>query len=337
MYPCFPTKYEDTFFPTSTPASTMDPTLFHALPLPSAEDEGSERLWQVLRGFESCFGRSPAGAARAPGRVNLIGEHVDYEGYAVLPMAIEQSIYVAFGVAKLATEGENESVGGGVKLLSVANAKPQYKAVTVSMEESEKEIMETLERQETSWAKYVLCGVLGIRDAYSELFQGSDVELQMLVDGDIPAGCGLSSSSALVVASALATTSALKTPMHKPLSRAELAELCRQAEHRVGTMGGGMDQAVACLAQRGVALHLDFSSLPAKSSLVNVPDATAGVTFVVANSLVVAQKAVDAAIRFNKRVVECAIAAKLIAKKANVENWRNVSVDPRVVHPVWQC
>ncbi|OWZ09649.1 Galactokinase [Phytophthora megakarya] len=296
--------------------------LFRALPLPTGTEDGaSKRLVQVVKAFESCFSRLPEGVARAPGRVNLIGEHIDYEGYAVLPMAIEQSVYVAFNSI------ENSSKEG-VKVLSVANAKSQYKSITLSMDENEQGIMEKLEQEGATWAKYVLCGVLGIRDTYPELFKGQVAELQLLVDGDIPAGCagcGLSSSSALVVAAALAITSALKTPGRELLCRSELAELCRRAEHRVGTMGGGMDQAVACLAQRGVALHLDFSSVPATSIPVNVPGAAAGVTFVVANSLVVAEKAVDAATRFNKRVVECALAAKLIAKKSGIEDWRKIT------------
>ncbi|CAI5720496.1 unnamed protein product [Peronospora farinosa] len=77
-----------------------------------------------------------------------------------------------------------------------------------------------------------------------------------------------------------------KQSEQKLLSRMELAELCRRAEHYVVTMGGGRDQAVVCLAHRGVTLHLDFSSVSVKSYPVNVLGASAaGLTFVVANSL----------------------------------------------------
>ncbi|GMG14655.1 unnamed protein product [Phytophthora fragariaefolia] len=228
-------------------------------------------------------------------------------------MAIEQSVFVAFGV-----ESERSS-SGGVKSLSVANAKPQYKCVTLSLETEEHENMQILEQASATWAKYVLCGVLGVRDAHPETFEGEEKELQILVDGDIPAGCGLSSSSALVVATALASSSALRG--QEVLSRVEMAELCRRAEHRVGTMGGGMDQAVSCLARRGVALHLDFSSVPARSSPVCVPDNTVGVTFVVANSFVVAEKAVDAATRFNKRVAVITSAASLKLQQRALHVW----------------
>ncbi|CAH0492628.1 unnamed protein product [Peronospora farinosa] len=103
---------------------------------------------------------------------------------------------------------------------------------------------------------------------------------------DMPDGCDLFSSSALVVTVALSTFRAHKQSEQKLLSRMELAELCRRAEHYVVTMGGGRDQAVVCLAHRGVTLHLDFSSVSVKSYPVNVLGASAaGLTFVVANSL----------------------------------------------------
>ncbi|KAG7395089.1 galactokinase [Phytophthora boehmeriae] len=298
----------------------MDTARFQALPLPasSAGSTAAQRVIQVADEFTRRFGRPPTGVARAPGRVNLIGEHVDYEGYSVLPMAIQQSVYVAFGVFNASHTGSNTEE---VNVLSIVNVKAQYREVTVSLQAQESDQLKKLEQEGASWAKYVLSGVLGVRDESPEVFKGGERELKLLVDGDVPAGCGLSSSSALVVASALATSGALKQQLP---GRVELAELCRQAEHRVGTMGGGMDQAVACLAQRGVALHLDFASVPAQSSRVQVGSETTGVTFVVANSLVVAEKAVDAVTHFNKRVVECALAAKMIAKGVGIEHWRKI-------------
>uniref|UniRef100_A0AAV1T6G2 Galactokinase n=1 Tax=Peronospora matthiolae TaxID=2874970 RepID=A0AAV1T6G2_9STRA len=295
---------------------------FCALPLPTDDAPLTRRLSQVIQTFESHFGVPPTGVVRAPGRVNLIGEHVDYEGYGVLPMAIEQSVYVAFNTAQ---PSGNAAVG--TFFLCVQNAQPRFQAVALSPQEGNiQECMRTLAHQGASWAKYVLCGVQGVREASPDRFARSDrTELQLLVDGDVPAGCGLSSSSALVVAAALATAAALQRSGQELPTRLELAELCRRAELHVGTMGGGMDQAVACLAQQGVALYLEFSSGSATSQFVQVPSAAHRVTFVVANSLVVAEKAVDADTHFNKRVIECALAAKLIAKKAGLDAWRTIT------------
>ncbi|RLN95283.1 hypothetical protein BBJ28_00011837 [Nothophytophthora sp. Chile5] len=311
---------------------------FRALALPTKAPAAHEpvcdtlqreilRLTAVAKKFARHFGQQPIGIARAPGRVNLIGEHVDYEGYAVLPMAIEHSIYVAFGTSD-AMGTSTGTRAGGTSVLNVANASPKYRPVTLAMwtqqqEEGELHVGDGDDKG-AAWARYVLCGVLGVRDSRPELFSGESLELQLLVDGDIPAGCGLSSSSALVVAAALATTGALQPSLEHLPSRMGMAELCRRAEHRVGTMGGGMDQTIACLAQPGVALHLDFSTVPARCSRVHVADDSTGVTFIVANSLVVAEKAVDAATRFNKRVVECALAARVISKRLGVPDWKQV-------------
>ncbi|CAI5725459.1 unnamed protein product [Hyaloperonospora brassicae] len=295
---------------------------FCALPLPH-DERLRQRLLRVMETFESRFGVPPAGVVRVPGRVNLIGEHVDYEGYAVLPMAIEQSVYVAFSAVK------QGGVPTGGTLLRVTNAQPRYKDAQLSVREATHECMRKLDQDGAGWAKYVLCGVQGVQSAYPELFStGDKTKLHMAVDGDVPAGYGLSSSSALVVAGALATVSSLRRRSGQEVpSRLELAELCRRAEQHVGTMGGGMDQTAVCLAQEGVALYLEFSTGSATSQLVRVPTTAAadGVTFVVANSLVVAEKAVDAATRYNKRVIECALAAKLIAKKTDIDTWRTIT------------
>ncbi|RLN60004.1 hypothetical protein BBJ28_00001370, partial [Nothophytophthora sp. Chile5] len=317
---------------------------FRALTLPTEAPAAHEPLYDMLqhdilhltavaKKFASYFGQQPIGIARAPGRVNLIGEHVDYEGYAVLPMAIEHSVCVAFGTSDAMGISSGTRAGGETSVLRVANANPKYRPVTLAMwtqqqEEGELHVGDGGDK-DAAWARYVLCGVLGVRDSRPELFSGESLELQLLVDGNIPAGCGLSSSSALVVAAALATTGALQPSLEHLPSRMGMAELCRRAEHRVGTMGGGMDQTIACLAQRGVALHLDFSTAPARWSRVHVADDATGVTFVVANSLVVAEKAVDAATRFNKRVIECALAARVISKRLGVPDWKQVQ--PRKV------
>ncbi|CAI5745987.1 unnamed protein product [Peronospora destructor] len=241
--------------------------LFRALPLPT-DEVLNHRLLQVATGFDKCFGQSPSGIARAPGRVNLIGEHVDYEGYAVLPMAIEPSIYVAFRTVK---HSKDTTKG---KIISVANAKPQYKAMSLCMDAKTLQIMQQLDREEAGWAKYVLSGVLGVQKVRPKLFLDDKTELQMLVDGDIPAGCE-------------------PVQFHGTMSTRQ--------NIMWALWESGMDQAVACLAHCGVALYLDFSSVPWP------------------------RKQWMQLLAFNKRVVECALAAKLIAKKAGIAGWRNIT------------
>ncbi|CDQ98128.1 unnamed protein product, partial [Oncorhynchus mykiss] len=104
----------------------------------------NKRLQNLKEAFEKKYGEAPLFYAQAPGRVNLIGEHIDYCGYAVLPMAIEQSILAAVTV--------NDS-----KKINLANTEPKYKDFTVSSEDME------IDKDNPQWYYYFLCGVKGIQ------------------------------------------------------------------------------------------------------------------------------------------------------------------------------
>lgn len=308
----------------------------------SMADEGGEasvaRVRGVSQSFSKRFGRFPDGVARAPGRVNLIGEHVDYEGYAVLPMAIEQDVCIAFAVLYQARDNEE-----AVLSVEMEAADPScYGSASLELPIGSIDVKPSLLSGKQRWANYVVCGVLGARDLLASHLNSSSgrISLQLMVDGRVPPACGLSSSSALVVASALATSAAIDfcgiVDAGIP-SRLEMADACRRAERHVGTIGGGMDQAISCLGERGNALHISFTpSLQARSVKIEGMESKngdGGYAFIVANSGVVAEKAVDAALRYNKRVVECALAAKLIGKKLALDNWEkvptNISQDTR--------
>lgn len=151
-----------------------------------------------------------------------------------------------------------------------------------------------------SWYNYVLCGIKGIRDEAPQpvAMRG----LRIAVAGNIPAAAGLSSSSALVCAATLATSYASSSQRGAPLDAAQLAALAARCERYIGTEGGGMDQAIALLAQRGSAMFIDWA--PLRGSVVALPP---GIVFVIANSMAQANKA-DKGSEFNQRVVECRLA-----------------------------
>src|SRR5438128_2085062 len=124
--------------------------------------------------------------------------------------------------------------------------------------------------------------------------------------GRVPAAAGLSSSSALLVACGLAHLALAGAELPRP----ELAELLARAERYVGTLGGGMDQATALLAQAGHALRIDF--FPLRARPVPVPSESA---FVVAHSLERAEKSGAARGHYNQRVTECALACAVLARR----------------------
>ncbi|XP_033223886.1 N-acetylgalactosamine kinase isoform X2 [Belonocnema kinseyi] len=140
--------------------------------------------------FRSQFNVSPSFFVRVPGRVNIIGEHIDYCGYAVCPMAIEQFILVA-----LAASEKNE--------FRITNLDPKYEDYQCRDFKgiSNRKIEDS--NGGPDWHKYFLCGVKGILEAIPK----EKIPSGMLaaVWGNIPANSGLSSSSALVSAAALST------------------------------------------------------------------------------------------------------------------------------------
>eukprot|EP00249_Psilotum_nudum_P010289 c22453_g1_i1 orf=282-1847(-) len=258
-------------------------------------DEAQFRYQQLKSRFVELYGADPELYARAPGRVNLIGEHIDYEGYSVLPMAIRQDTIVAIG---------KRNPSQTAKELRIANIQPEkYNACSFPADPSQE-----INLKKIVWANYFLCGYKGLYEYVAA--KGIDgvpyVGFDVLIDGTVPTGAGLSSSAAIVCSSAIAIMAALGLNF----SKAEVAEFTCACERHIGTQSGGMDQAIALMAKIGFANLIDFN--PIRASDVLLPR---GGAFVIANSLAESCKAVTAATNYNNRVVECRLAAILLAVK----------------------
>lgn len=247
----------------------------------------NERLLNLKRTFEEKYGEAPLLYAYAPGRVNLIGEHIDYCGYSVLPMAIEQNI--------LAAVSHNNS-----GTISLSNTNPQYKDFSMSCSEGI-----FIDRENPKWYYYFLCGVKGIQEKFGIAQLAG---MSCVVDGTIPPSSGLSSSSALVCCAGLVTMEANQ----KSLSKVELAEICAKSERYIGTEGGGMDQSISFLAENGTAKLIEFQ--PLRATDVKLPD---GAVFVISNCCREMNKAASS--HYNIRVVECRIATKMLAKARGLD------------------
>lgn len=250
----------------------------------------NDRLQALKSAFENKYGGSPQFYACAPGRVNLIGEHIDYCGYSVLPMAIEQNILAAVSVNKSGT-------------IQLANTNPLYKDFSVSCSEDI-----AIDRDNPKWFYYFLCGVKGIQE-HCEIPNLSG--MSCVVDGTVPPSSGLSSSSALVCCAGLVTMEANQ----KSLTKVALAEICAKCERYIGTEGGGMDQSISFLAESGKAKLIEFQ--PLRATDVKLP---AGAVFVISNCCVEMNKAASS--HFNIRVVECRIATKMLAKARGLDGGR---------------
>ena len=175
--------------------------------------------------FRRRFSAEPAIVASAPGRVNLIGEHTDYNGGEVLPIAIERRTWVAVGVAP---RGRSEAVSANASESGSWDAHAP--------------------RRTGEWWDYVS----GVAAELS--LQGCELPpVQLAVVSDVPAGAGLSSSAALEVASATAFAALAGVP----LSASEAARVGHRVETQfVGVACGIMDQFASALGSPGRALHL---------------------------------------------------------------------------------
>ncbi|KYQ93073.1 galactokinase [Tieghemostelium lacteum] len=253
------------------------------------DDESSQNRYKELESkFREIYnGDTPTHYFRAPGRVNLIGEHVDYSGYPVLPFALEQDCIIA-----VYSDPSLESI-------KIANVDPQYPPLTVG----------TLDYIDINlnchrWSNYVLAAWKGIQQYLTTTTQ-KPRGLCMLFSGNVPLGAGVSSSSALVCVSTLA----LAQMNQLNFTKEELAQIAVRSERFVGIEGGGMDQTISFLAQPNSATLIEF--LPTlKTHSVQLPKS---VSFVIGNSLVESNKIVTGGIYYNLRVVECRLAAVLLA------------------------
>ncbi len=237
----------------------------------------------LVRAAAGLLGPQPCeGTAIAPGRVDLLGSHTDYNGLPVLAAAIDRYVAAAF-------RRRND------RRVRLRNADSRFPPREFELRPS------IPPAPAGDWSNYVRAAAAWIVNSHpDDRVSGMDIG----VAASLPARGGLSSSSALVVASALSLgfgTDLLDDPLR-------LAEQLAEAEHYVGTRGGGMDQAAILCGVDGHALEIDFDPLRIRPR--RFPE---DVSLVLCHSLVDASKSREARDAYNRRVVECRIAAAWLA------------------------
>ncbi len=251
---------------------------------------------QLVRRFDDLFGGRPR-LFEAPGRVNLIGEHTDYNDGFVLPMAIDRGTLVA----------------------AVARPGSVLRVHSVNEEQTlEADLSGPGTPRRGSWIDYVEGTARALRRRGVDV-PGADIALA----GDVPLGSGLSSSASLEISIGLALSSLAGAGVPP----AELALAGQEAEHTwVGTQCGIMDQLIAATGRAGHALLIDCRSLAVRPVPLDLPD----------TSIVVTDTGVRHALAssaYNVRRAECARAVELLrARLPGITALRDVSPEALAAH-----
>ena len=249
----------------------------------------------VKNGFVAQFGREPLLVA-APGRVNLIGEHTDYNNGFVLPGAVDKRIYVA--IAKNGSDSVN------------VFAKQFNEALSFDIQRSEKL---------KGWVNYLIGVCYFLQLNTGKRLEGVDV----YIDGDIPVGAGMSSSAALCSGFGFA----LNDMFELGQDRMQLARIGQKTEHEfAGVKCGIMDQFASLHGKAGHALRLDCRSLDYELVPFNYPD----FNLVLVNTMVSHSLAGS---EYNVRRAQCEEGVALLKKYyPEVESLRDVTYEQLTRH-----
>jgi galactokinase len=245
----------------------------------------------AIDAFQARFGTPPAVVASAPGRVNLIGEHTDYNDGFVFPAALDRGTAVA-----IAPRTDDRLV------MCSGNGGPEGSFPVARLYPSE----------DRAWTDYII-GVAALLRDRGHAIEGANI----CVHGNVPRGAGLSSSAALELSTALA----LIEQNGLSLPALDVIRLCQQAEHEfAGVKCGIMDQFISRLGKRDHALMLDCRSLD--YALVPIPP---GVELLVCDTGV---RRALAGSEYNRRRAECEAGVRYFAsRRPGITALRDVTPD----------
>ena len=244
----------------------------------------TRRAAPAIPGAVEALGASPDAVVLAPGRVDLLGSHTDYNALPVLACAVELHVAIAF-------RGRSDN------RITLRSADPAYPPCAFAIDS------EIPPEPPGDWSNYVRAAAQDFAQNFPGVVRGID----MGVAASLPAGAGLSSSSALVVATSLA----LHDAHRETVDPETLATRLAAAEHYVGTRGGGLDHATILCGRRDNVLELDFG--PLRTAVHPFPS---DASLLLCHSLVTAPKSAAMRAHYNRRVVECRIGAACLASGA---------------------
>lgn len=235
---------------------------------------------QAKEVFESRLGEKLTSLVVSPGRINLIGEHTDYNNGFSLPSAINKYIFIGFVDKSSGGEGDSS-----------------FKAEIISIDYDESVILTEVKKQDKLWANYVV----GIIDRIGQLAGGVKGNYRAIIAGNLGVGMGISSSAALCCGFAFG----LNEILHTGISKEDIALVAQWTEHNyVGTKCGLLDQTANVFSQESSLIKVDF--LTGEKSYYKVPFEFSIILLHSGQFHSLSESC------YNERVKECRAAANLI-------------------------
>eukprot|EP01084_Bolivina_argentea_P228291 385607_1 len=268
----------------------------------------STRIDNLIFQFNKKFlGNQPDFIIRSPGIVNLIGSHINYYGYNVLPMAIEKDILFAIKV--------NENTNNIIQLCN--KQQKEYPSIQIDLS-SKIETNIELAIKNNDWSKYFLAAFHGICNKFNNKFDIKKFKsLQIFVDGNIPIGSGLSSSCAFICGCVISLLfSNLSGKDFFALNKLKICKFCIKCEEYIGIDSIGMNKIICMSANKGYAKYISF--IPELKSINIKLPSQLNVCWIISNCLIKNKFSNDI------RMVECRLAAVLLAKLLKLRQWRQI-------------
>ncbi|WP_404405377.1 galactokinase [Jeotgalibacillus malaysiensis] len=250
-------------------------------------------VYDLKQSFISIFNESPERLFFAPGRINLIGEHTDYNGGKVFPLAI------TYGTYAYVKQRKDKKIRFASKNFSKSGI------ITASLDHLEK-------NNETEWVNYPIGVIHFLKESGYNIEDGFDV----LFEGNIPNGAGLSSSASIE----MATGVMVRELTGLSISQVELIKLCQRVENEfIGVNSGIMDQFAIGMGKLGQAIWLDCDTLEFEYAPIELEHEK----IVIMNTN---KRRELASSKYNERRAECEQALKIIQTYTEVESLGELSV-----------
>lgn len=248
---------------------------------------------KLLAAYRERYGDEEVIVARAPGRVNIMGRHVDHQGGMTNLIAIDRDFYLVAGASddRRVRMANLEDAAFPASEHEIDAALAGYRGQAWRDFVNSAPVLERANQARGDWSQYVMAPIARLQAEFPDRpLKG----MHLMASGSIPLASGLSSSSAVVVA----TLEAMVHLNGIALPPEHFVELCGEGEWFVGTRGGAADHAAMKFGRRGAVVQVGFFPF----RLVTTVDFPAGYALVVCNSQIKAQKTVGVKDQYNQRV-----------------------------------